>query len=98
MPTPNDPLLGLVSVGPATRADLHDLGIDTPDELAAASARDLYERLMDLRGGPVDICCLDVFQAAIAQARDPDDPILRRALRWLERHPDPWTPTTREVP
>ena len=82
MPTPacHDPLLDLVSVGPATRADLHELGIDTLDELAAASARDLYERLMDLRGGPVDICCLDVFQAAIAQARDPDLPA--EARQW----------------
>ena len=64
----------LVSVGPATLRDLDALGIATLEDLARSDPEDLYRRLCALRGLPVDICCLDVFRCAVAQARDPGLP------------------------
>jgi hypothetical protein len=64
-------LIDLVSVGPATVRDLEDLGITEVEHLVNRSAVDLYQELQLIKGGHVDICCQDVFEAAIAQARDP---------------------------
>ncbi len=67
-------LLDLRSVGPATVKDFELLGIETVEALAESDPEELYQRLCSLRGSRVDICCLDVFQAAVAQARDPELP------------------------
>lgn len=61
-------LRNLRSVGPATLKDLHALGIDNIESLAAADPRELYKRLC-LLNGPTDICMLDVFCCAHAQAQ-----------------------------
>ncbi len=61
----------LVSVGPAMRRDLEVLGIRSVAELARANPEALYERLCRVSGLSQDICCLDVFSAAVAQARNP---------------------------
>jgi len=61
----------LVSVGPAMLRDFHLLGIRTVAQLARRNPRRLYERLCEITGQSHDICCLDVFYAAIAQARNP---------------------------
>jgi hypothetical protein len=61
----------LVSVGPATLRDFEVLGIHSVAQLAGQDAAGLYERLCRLTGEQVDICCLDVLRAAIAQAGDP---------------------------
>jgi hypothetical protein len=68
------PLGGLVSVGPATLADLALLGIDSVAALARAEPQALYEALCARTGLRHDPCCEDVFAAAIAQARDPQLP------------------------
>lgn len=67
-------LADLYSVGPATLRDFATLGVESVTELARQDPVSLYERLIGIRGEIVDICCLDVFTAAIAQARDPDLP------------------------
>lgn len=67
-------LASLRSVGPATQRDLHLLGIDSVELLARQNPLDLYENLQNLVGLPVDICMLDVFACAVAQASDPHLP------------------------
>jgi len=64
-------LLDLVSVGPATVRDLHRMGIRTVAQLARCKPEALYAKLNRLSGKRQDPCCLDVFTAAVAQARNP---------------------------
>jgi hypothetical protein len=64
----------LVSVGPATRRDLATLGVHSVEQLARCDAMELYSRLCAATGARHDPCVEDVFNAAIAQARDPDLP------------------------
>ncbi len=76
-------LLRLQSVGPATVRDLLDLGVDSVEKLATQDPEALYERLCRIRCQRVDICCQDVFHAAVAQAKDPDLPLeQRRSWYW----------------
>jgi nucleotidyltransferase/DNA polymerase involved in DNA repair len=65
----------LAGVGRATIADLHLLGIHSVAQLAAHDGERLYEKLCQVTGKQHDICCLDVFRCAIAQAADPALPI-----------------------
>jgi nucleotidyltransferase/DNA polymerase involved in DNA repair len=62
---------GLISVGPAMLRDFELLGIRSIPQLAKAEPEKLYRRLERLTGQPQDICVLDVFRAAVAQARNP---------------------------
>ena len=68
----------LVSVGPAMVADFERLGIRTVNGLARRSPEKLYEKLCEVTGQRHDICCLDVFRAAVAQARNPKLPVAQR--------------------
>src|SRR3569832_2254242 len=67
-------LIDLVSVGPATVGDLALLGIHSVEELARHQPGDRYHQLCERTGVRHDPCCLDVFSAAVAQARDPELP------------------------
>ncbi len=71
MPSDQRRLEDLVSIGPAMLRDLDLLGIRSVAQLARQNPEKLYERLCAKTGQPVDICCLDVFSAAVAQARHP---------------------------
>jgi hypothetical protein len=73
-PFPARRLEDLISVGPAMLRDFKLLGIRSVAELARANPRRLYARLCRLTGQRQDICCLDVFNAAVAQARNPKLP------------------------
>lgn len=64
-------LQDLISVGPAMLRDFELLGIHDVPALARQNPRRMYARLCELAGQKQDICCLDVFQAAVAQARNP---------------------------
>jgi hypothetical protein len=64
-------LQDLISVGPAMLRDLELLGIDDVPTLARQNPRWMYIRLCELTRQKQDICCLDVFHAAVAQARNP---------------------------
>ena len=61
----------LISIGPAMLRDFELLGIRSVKQLARQDPKRLYEKLCRAKGERQDICCLDVFNAAVAQARDP---------------------------
>jgi hypothetical protein len=76
-------LADLSGIGPAMLDDLDFLGIETVDQLATCDADDLYKQLCERTGKRQDPCVLDVFNCAIAQARDPDLPSeLRKWWYW----------------
>lgn len=64
-------LQDLISVGPAMLRDFELLGIRDVPTLARQNPREMYRRLCEVTGQKQDICCLDVFKAAVAQARNP---------------------------
>jgi hypothetical protein len=67
-------LQDLISVGPAIVRDFELMGVRTVAELRRRNPEKLYERLCRVTGKAQDICCLDVFRAAVAQARNPGLP------------------------
>ena len=64
-------LSALRSVGPATLEDLRLLGVADVPDLARRDPLALYNDLCRIKGQLVDICCLDVFNCAVAQAQNP---------------------------
>jgi len=78
-------LADLAGVGPATLKDFELLKIRSLEELARADAQKLYDKLCRLTGARHDICVLDVFSCAIAQARDPHLPPAQRQWHWWSR-------------
>jgi hypothetical protein len=75
MVTKTRQLRDLISVGPAMVRDFEILGVRSVGELARRSPERLYEKLCRVAPQHQDICCLDVFRAAVAQARDPRLPV-----------------------
>lgn len=73
-------LADLISVGPATIMDLALLNIHNMEQLAKANPKKLYEKLCRATGRKHDICTLDVFTCAIAQAKNPDLP--KQKCQW----------------
>ena len=71
MPAQERSLHDLVSVGPAIARDFELLGVRSVAQLARRNPEKLYENLCRVTGQSLDICCLDVFRAAVAQARNP---------------------------
>ncbi len=61
----------LISIGPAMLRDFELLGIRSVAQLARQNPRRMYEKLGRVPGHHQDICVLDVFCAAVAQARNP---------------------------
>ena len=80
MPHKNRRLADLVSIGPAMLRDFERLGIRSVTQLARRNPHRLYEDLVRVTGQPQDVCCLDVFCAAVAQARNPRLPA--RQCQW----------------
>jgi predicted RecB family nuclease len=78
-------LIDLVSVGPAIARDFELLGIRSVDQLARRNPEKLYEQLCVKTGQAQDICCLDVFQAAVAQAKNPKLPAEKRQWWYWSR-------------
>jgi hypothetical protein len=64
-------LQDLISVGPAMLRDFEMLGIRSVKELAGQEPKKMYGKLERLTGKQQDICVLDTFEAAVAQARNP---------------------------
>jgi hypothetical protein len=75
MQTETRRLQDLVSIGPAMLRDLRLLQIRSVAQLARKNPRRMYRDLCRLRGRPQDICCLDVFTATVAQAKNPQLPV-----------------------
>jgi len=67
-------LRDLVSIGPAMLRDFELLGVRTVAQLARRNPEKMYEKLCQVTGQTQDICCLDVFRAAVAQAKNPNLP------------------------
>ena|SRR5579864_8399545 len=61
----------LISIGPAMLRDFAELRIQSVAQLARQNPKRMYERLNRLRGQRQDPCVLDVFCAAVAQAKNP---------------------------
>lgn len=78
MQTEERQLKDLVSIGPAMLEDFELLGIKTVAQLRRRSPQRMYQNLCRLRGQRIDPCCLDVFMAAVAQAKDPHLPVEQR--------------------
>jgi hypothetical protein len=60
----------LISVGPAMLRDFELLGIRSVSQLARQNPQRMYEKLGRVTGRHQDICVLDTFYAAVAQARN----------------------------
>ena len=71
-------LSDLVSIGPAMLRDFELLGVRTVAQLARRDPEKMYEKLCQITGQAQDICCLDAFRAAVAQARNPKLPAAQR--------------------
>ena len=67
-------LSDLVSIGPAMLRDFELLGVGSVAQLARRNPEKMYEKLCEVTGQAQDICCLDVFRAAVAQAKNPNLP------------------------
>lgn len=80
MQTDERQLKDLVSIGPATLDDFELLGIDSVAQLRIRNPQRMYQQLCRIKRRVIDTCCLDVFVAAVAQAKDPNLPIEQR--RW----------------
>ena len=85
MPATKRRLEDLISVGPAMLRDFERLGIRSVAQLARAHPQRLYKKLCRARGQRLDICCLDVFCAAVAQARNPRLPAEQCQWWWWSR-------------
>ncbi|MCB0411032.1 MAG: hypothetical protein KDD22_00805 [Bdellovibrionales bacterium] len=70
-------LKDLDGIGRAALKDFELLGVKTVHELSRKNPDRLYEKLASI-SGPQDICVLDVFRCAVAQAKDPALPIEQR--------------------
>jgi hypothetical protein len=64
-------LQDLISIGPAMLRDFELLGIRSVEQLAKQHPKKLYDKLGRIARQHQDICVLDTFEAAIAQARNP---------------------------
>jgi hypothetical protein len=78
-------LSSLVSIGPAMLRDFELLGVHTVPQLARRNPEKMYEKLCQVTGQVQDICCLDVFRAAVAQAKHPNMPMEQRQWWYWSR-------------
>lgn len=85
MQTEQRQLKDLASVGPATLEDFELMGIRTVAQLRRRNPQRMYTDLCRLKGERLDPCCLDVFVAAVAQAKDPELPIEQRQWWYWSR-------------
>jgi len=85
MTTEKRELHELVSIGPAMLRDFVLLGVGSVAQLSRRNPEKLYEKLCQVTGQAQDICCLDVFRAAVAQARNPNLPPEQRQWWYWSR-------------
>jgi hypothetical protein len=64
-------LRDLISVGPSILRDFELLSVRSMTQLAKHDPRRMYHKLCRVSGEYQDPCVLDVFSAAVAQARNP---------------------------
>jgi predicted RecB family nuclease len=78
-------LSDLVSIGPAMLRDFERLGVRSVAALARRTPQSLYEALCRATGQAQDVCVLDTFSAAVAQARNPRLPAEQRQWWYWSR-------------
>ena len=78
-------LSDLVSIGPAMLRDFEQLGVRSVAALARRRPQSLYEALCRATGKAQDLCVLDTFSAAVAQARNPRLPAAQRQWWYWSR-------------
>ncbi len=78
-------LKDLAGIGGAMLGDFDLLGVDSVAALARQDPDELYSRLCALTGRQQDICVLDVFRCAVAQARHPELPREQCDWWWWSR-------------
>jgi hypothetical protein len=78
-------LSDLVSIGAAMLRDFDLLGIRSVAQLARRNPVSLYEGLCRATGQAQDLCVLDAFSAAVAQARNPRLPAAQRQWWYWSR-------------
>lgn len=81
----NRKLKDLISIGPAMLRDFQLLGIRGVAHLAKQDPRLLYDKLGRVARQHQDICVLDTFHSAVAQARDPRLPADQCRWWWWSR-------------
>ncbi len=64
-------LKDLISIGPAMLRDFELLGVKSVAQLAKQDPKKMYAKLGRVAKQHQDICVLDTFEAAVAQARNP---------------------------
>jgi nucleotidyltransferase/DNA polymerase involved in DNA repair len=78
-------LKDLISIGPAMLRDFDLLGIRSVQQLAKQDAQKLYSKLGRVARQHQDICVLDTFEAAVAQARNPRLPAEQCQWWWWSK-------------
>jgi hypothetical protein len=75
-------------VGKAVAADLWELGVRSPGDLKGQSPEELYRRLCEQAGAPIDRCMLYVFRCAVYYAsHETHDPELLKWWNWKNPAP-----------
>ena len=82
MRTEKRELKDLISIGPAMLRDFELLGIQSVNQLAKQDPKKLYDRLGKIAKQHHDICVLDTFEAAVAQAKNPRLPVEKCQWWW----------------
>ena len=73
-------------VGKNIARDMHNIGINSIEDLNGRRAQQLYDRLCDFKASPVDRCMLYVFRCAIYYASNIDhDPELLKWQNWKDK-------------
>jgi nucleotidyltransferase/DNA polymerase involved in DNA repair len=75
----------LISIGPAMLRDFKLLGIRSVAQLAKQDPKMLYDKLGRVAKQHQDICVLDTFAAAVAQAKNPRLPTEQCQWWWWSR-------------
>ncbi|HSC44594.1 MAG TPA: DUF4332 domain-containing protein [Candidatus Acidoferrum sp.] len=78
-------LKDLISIGPAMLRDFELLGIRSVTQLAKQNPKKLYQKLGRLARQHQDICVLDTFASAVAQARNPRLPAEQCQWWWWSK-------------
>jgi nucleotidyltransferase/DNA polymerase involved in DNA repair len=75
-------LKDLISIGPAMLRDFELLGIRSVVQLAEQDPKKMYAKLGRIAKQYQDICVLDTFEAAVAQAKNPQLPAEKCQWWW----------------
>jgi hypothetical protein len=78
-------LQDLISIGPAMLRDFELLGIRSVQQLAKQDPQKLYDKLGRVAKQHQDVCVLDTFCAAVAQAKNPRLPAEQCQWWWWSK-------------